>query len=857
MYNIPDMKRFLSFVPGLLLLGLFQVALAGNLEDETLFDISPQSLDSALLEFSEQAGIQLVVAANSLEGLETLGVSGQVTAKNALNTLLKNTGLSFKVVGSTVTVTNNQSDEANESGKAQPTSEKNLLTQASENPGTAKAETKLSSDEVQEVGFVIEEVLVSARKRDEGLQDVPISLSVFSGDDIKAFALDNLQDIGQFTPNLTFFNNPTRGRSGYTLYIRGVGQSDTMIQNDPGVGLYVDGVYIARMKGINMDLIDLDRVEILRGPQGTLFGKNTIGGAINMISTKPTNEATGKIDLTTGSFNRYDAKASLNIPITEDKLAIRLSALSSNRNGFGQRLDFNTGAVSDRTGDEGSLAGRALIQWTPSESIDVLLSLDGTRVRESAQVEKIVAFNDTPLVGLLNRFFDPPFGNIFLTNGDFSSYANEKNFNNVDSWGSSLTIEWNLGNWTIKSISAYRDLETLFGNDPDGTPHTVVNVEELVTQNQFSQELQFNGSLLAGRLDLVSGLYYFQESAFLNNVSNIFPVLRAIGIDASSELSIWSDVNSYALFGHSSYQLTDRLSLTAGLRYTYEEKDVARTQKRLGGFVYIPFQQRKADWSDVSFRFGLENQWTDDVMTYVSVSRGFKSGGINARTPTSAGFVPFDPEYLLAYETGIRSEWMDNRFRANASVFYSDYKDIQFTVLRGDPQTGASIAIVDNAGKARVKGFELDLTAALTPDFVLKAAVGYADAKYTEVDPTAPITTDTKFLNTPKWSATLSAEYYMTLGAVGELVANVGYSYKSKIYHDTQNSPELTQNAYGLLNASLNLNSNKNWILSLFGTNLTDERYIYGGAQFLRSLGFASNNVAAPRQWGVSLRYNW
>lgn len=862
MYNFTQQKRFFSVVSGTLLLGLVQLAFAGDLKEETLFDIAPQALDSALLQFSEQADIQLVVAANSLDGIETQGVSGQVSGNEALSALLQNTGLHFNVVGSTVTVTNSHTDEANESGKAQPTSEKTQLAQASDQQSkkTAATSTNREAEKTETGRNAIEEILVTARKREENLQDVPISIAAFSAADIEARSMDKLQDLANFVPNFSFFNSGTRGKSAPQAVIRGVGQNDAGITNDPGVGIYVDGIYLARLHGLNLDLLELERIEVLRGPQGTLFGKNTNGGAVNIVSVKPGNEFSGYSKIIIGQFDRVDAQASVNIPLVENKLAVKLSGLTSNRDGYGKRLDFLTGEQTGEMGDENSLSGRAQVGWTPADNLDVSFSIDGSRVRETGQVLSSPAFAVPPLGGLLNRVVDPPIGDAFLTGNPFTNFATDANTYDVDTWGTSLTIDWGLGGWNIRSITGYRELDLFYKVDLDSTPHTMLTGSDGVNQDQFSQEIQFAGTALDNRLNWLAGLYYFNEGVVGRVLADIMVPLEAFGIVISSSRVVSNDVKNYSAYSHLSYLVTDRFSLTGGLRHTYEEKAASFERSRLDGTVTVPFMTAEGDWSAQTGRAGFEYRWNDDVMGYFSAARGFKSGGLNGDPSNPTDFVAYDPEFVWTYEVGLRSDLFNRRLRFNASVFLSNYKDMQLTVEKRDPATGADLEFIGNAGKSEIKGFEADIVARPTENFSLSAAIGYIDAKYKDLDPDTAleITTETKFFNTPKWSYSFTGEYATTLGGYGDIIARLDYAYKSKVHHDVLNNPLLLQQGYGVLNGRLTFeNTGGDWSLALFATNLTNKHYIMGGIDVLSVFGFASIQYAAPREWGASLKYRF
>ncbi len=746
--------------------------------------------------------------------------------------------------------------------------------------GSVAAQSTNEDEGVKESDF-IEEVVVTARKRVERIQDVPISISAYSADDIAAKSLTSLMELGQFTTNFNFFNDGQTGRTSAVINMRGVGQVDPHLPTfDPGVGLYLDGVYLGRMQGNNMDLGDIERVEVLRGPQGTLYGKNTIGGAINLHSAKPTDELEGFAEITVGEYDRIDGRASINVPLVPGELAAKITGATRNRDGHGKRYDFATGNKIDEMGNYNTDSVRALIDWKASENVNVLFSFDGMWADEEGPVRKIVAYAQPELAGLLNMFVDPaaPYGDTFMTGSDFTTFSDEFNSNETDVRGLGMTVDWDLGDWSIKSITSYRDLEVLNGVDPDGSIYRIINEVSTHEQDQFSQELQLSGLSFDDRLNWVMGLYYFEEDGNgttetdvytdLYHLSPVFWELWELGVaqivppgiplDIGFTDVMSFDTKSYSAFGQGTYSVTDRFSITAGARYTHDKKKILREEFRhWSGEVVAPMAPMSDNWDAVTGRLGFEYRWTDDLMIYASVARGYKAGGINSRGVDEAEFLPFDEEYIWTYEVGLRSDWADNRVRFNASIYYSDYEDIQYGVIWAGADSVPHFYIA-NAAEARVKGYEVDFIVTPTPGLHLSAGVGLTDAKYTQADPTTSITMDSDFVKTPEWSWTLAGEYTRSIGDLGELTARLDWVRKSRIYHDALNSPHVVQSGYGILNARLSLEfDDDKWVLSVFGTNLQDKHYILAGTDFLESLGFAEVAYARPKELGASLQYNF
>lgn len=831
------------------------------------FNIPEQPVGTALNEFAAQSGLQIVLYSDIATGLSSKPISGLYENQEmALAALLANTGLKHKFLNDHTAAIQAEEQEANhDQGKSPPAFNRTLIAQA-ETPAqqsrTTATATRNSGAEITEIARnTVEEIIVTARKREESLQDVPISISAYSAEDIDAKSLNSLKELAQFTTNFSFSSHPTSASSGAIIYIRGVGQPDSNVFWDPGVGVYLDGVYIGRMQGLDFNLLDLERVEILRGPQGTLFGKNTIGGAINVVSAKPLDEFDGNFEFTTGRYDRIDVKGSINIPLVPGKLAAKFSVLTRNRDGYGTRIDYLTGNKTGEMGDIDSLAGRAMLRWTPSETVDVLLAIDSSRSRENGPPHKLVKTGQPGLVSLLNNFIDPDYGDIFVTEGDYTSFATGGNTNELDTLGVTLTVDWDFGDWAFRSLTSYREVETFHLVDPDGSPYTLLDSIQIVDQDQFSQEFQFSGVSLDDRLDWVFGLYYFEEDAFGHRHADIYlDVFDAIGLDISATSNTRNRVESRSVYGQSTFTFNDKLSMTTGLRFTEDDKDVTGERFRpRTGIIDSPLNTESDSWDAITGRIGFEYRWAENMMTYVSAARGFKSGGINGESRSLADFQPFDPEFIWTYETGFKSDLIDDRLRLNTALFYSDYKNIQFRVFRADPDTGLFITYVDNAAAARLMGFEFDLTAIPAPGLELNLGLGFIDAEYRDIDPdNSDITSATKLVETPKWTVNLSGEYLKSLGDWGDIIGRLDYVYKAKINHDVANNPIALQGAYGLFNGRLTFeNADGNWSISVFGTNLTDERYILAGIDFTKSLGFADIQYARPREWGISFRYSF
>ncbi|PHS39754.1 MAG: hypothetical protein COA91_05660 [Robiginitomaculum sp.] len=748
---------------------------------------------------------------------------------------------------------------------------------------TAQAQT----DETANTGF--DEIIVTARKREESVETTPIAISAFTGATLEKRGAVNIADVSRFVPNLIINYNGGGGGSASTstIYLRGVGQSDFLITTDPGVGLYIDGVYHARSTATIMDLLDLERVEVLRGPQGTLFGKNTIGGAISLISAKPNPDGGGKVELRAGKNSYFEGRAMVDVPISEN-LNSRFSALYKTKNGYTDRI-----ATGEREGDERSFAARAMFAWSPSDQFSADLAIDYSKRNGTSAETTILQFEPTaPLAGLWAAFVGGP------ANPPSAVSVNPRQSNstgpNVDdnqSFGAGLTLEYDLGSTVFKSISAVRTLDAEFGRDGDGTANSYVHTNNKVVQQQYSQELQLTGKSFDDRLDWVGGVYYFNELAKDTNdvrlASGVFAALEALpgafiplvpgsvcpgpfppnvcaggagnpfnaGLDLDFDIYNKVRAESYALFGSGTFALNDQFNFTAGLRYTDETKEYFLDHSRVNsGVAIIPPTTLTDSWSALSPKFSLDYQAGDNTLLYTSLSRGFKSGGFNGR-PTSQGAVDsYDPEFVWSYEAGVKTSFADRRVLLSAAAFIYDYQDMQLTSVRADA-TGNLLLVTENAGTASVKGFEAEMRAMVTDNFVVDATLGLLDAQYEELNPGATVTTDLRLNRTPEFSMSLGGEYTFALSDAFDLTLRGDYSYQSSQALDPANTAALIQDGYGLLNGRITLTpADQNWEIALYGTNLTDELYLQGGLTTLDSFGMVEGTYGLPSEWGIATK---
>ncbi len=706
----------------------------------------------------------------------------------------------------------------------------------------------------------IEEVIVTARKRQESLQETPISITAFSEADLEQANMIDLRDIGKFTPGMSFTSYGMGSAEAGAIFLRGIGQSDHMVTTDPGVGLYIDGVYMGRNQGAALDLLDLERVEVLRGPQGTLFGKNTIGGAVNVVSRKPSGEPGGHLAATIGEDGRINLEASGEFALS-DGLALRAGIMSRNRDGVGEQV-----FTGDELGDEDSSSGRAQLHWTGNAS-ELSVVLDASRARQGAVPHSFYEFADwmVAFFGAAPCFTSTGPGQYTPcasgTDADpFDNYSLDDLDSEQDLFGASATWQWDLSeSLSLKSITAYRDMEYVGNLEFDGAPQVVVYYAETGASDQFSQEVQLLGENEAGTVNWIAGLYYFTEEGHNLQDDNQFGALDR----RFSQV----ETKSYAAFGQLTADLSDRFSVTAGLRYTDEKKDYDIYYQSLdasgvpavdenGQLVYnIPPDALGDSWDAVSGTVNGKFQVSDEFMLYATYSRGFRSGGFAARPAAPDSVGAYDPETVDMIEVGFKTQALDDRLRLNVSAYTSDYKDYQAQVNRVG---NAFDTRVLNAAEAGIDGFEAELTAQFSPWLRLVATLGYTDAEIVEVDldPAleANFTEGSRLPYVSKVTYSISPQAMWPLANGASLLLRADYAYRDDFYGQIANSPFEKEDGYGLLNARIEFSSpGERWRLALYGINLADKKYTRVRNYYPGFLGFALWNTDR-REIGISGR---
>ncbi|RZA37362.1 MAG: TonB-dependent receptor [Lysobacteraceae bacterium] len=700
----------------------------------------------------------------------------------------------------------------------------------------------------------LDKITVTARKREETLQEVPIAVTAFTPETLDKLNVQDLADLDAQVPNLTIY--AARGSSSTaTAYIRGIGQADPLWGVDPGVGIYLDDVYIARPQGALLDVFDVGRIEVLRGPQGTLYGKNTIGGAIKYISRALPTETEGFAQLTVGNYNQLDAKAALGGSIggADSGLRARVSVASMNRDGFGTNL-LNDQEVSDKEIN----AARFQLGAYAGDDLDVQFALDWIDDQSGVRGAKMLAANPlAPTYAPLDDRYDIRSG--------------MPNVNDTVMKGGSITVNWRAtDNWVFKYVAAKRESDTETNIDFDTTPLKLVDVRAFYSDSQVSHELQANFDA-GGRARGVMGLYAFDGDAGGQVLNYFFNPLAPVALTNPLFGDTQGVVNtkSIAVYADWTFDLTDRLKLDVGARYTDEDKHAIA----LNRFYLTPTYEtswgtaanfdKTVNFENLSPKVSLDYQVTDDIMVYGVASRGFKSGGYNIRANTTAvprSGEPFDDEQVDSYEIGSKMAFFDQSLFLNLAAFHNVYKDIQLSVFTSYQLPGGGSSFFGdftNAGKGTVNGVEVEYQWLPNQHWLISGNLAWLDAKYDEFFTAGVNVADSQyFTNAPEFSGALNVEYRTPLANGGNLSARVGYSYQSEVWPTTDLSPAIRQDGYGLVGAGIIWKVNDSWQLSLQGSNLADEEYRTTGYN-IAAYGVLTGFYGPPRQYSLTARYDF
>ena len=691
----------------------------------------------------------------------------------------------------------------------------------------------------------IEDILVTAQRVEENLQDVPIAVSAYNEETLWVNRMNTILDVAQRTPSFTATAvNPGEPN----LAIRGIGTEgiNSNAGGDASVGLFVDGVYIGRGGSAPLDLYDLERVEVLRGPQGTLFGKNVVGGAVSITTRRPSiEESFAEVSGTVGNYDRIELNGRFNKAFSE---SFAVSAAVSSRQRDGYTLNETTGNYVD---DEKIAGGRLSMLYMPTEKLDVLLSFDYTNQDQRGQ----------PRDNVCDSTFQNGIHCVGVHPNPRKVNAFDDGYLKREVTAITATVDYEMDFGTLTSVTAYRTADYShadpFFSNPINPPAQIESYNENIEDiDQFSQEFRLAFSALDDRLDGVLGLYYLSESNERNEILvQTFPSPASTGIGSFPQDV---DAQSYAIFGQLNYDLTERLTLSAGARMTWEDKDADLAGVLVQGPglpppLSVPYSVSSDEsWDAFTPRFAASYRFSDDAMAYASASRGFKSGGYQGTAGTAASAeVPYDPEYAWSYEIGTKTQWLDDSLRLNAAAFYIDYEDLQVSQL-----VPLCCVVIGNAATAEIKGFELEALYRPMPGLDFNASYSYLDAEFDSfADGATADYSGNTLQRAPKNKVNIGAQYEWGVGDVGMLMVRLDWSYQDEIFFEASNTPLEVQDDYEILDARIALRAHDDsWELSLWGKNLEDElvkTHIVAFSPYRQQL----NLYQPPRTYGLTIRF--
>ncbi len=821
----------------------------------------------------------------------------------------------------------------------------------------------------------VSEIVVTAEFREQNVQNTPISITAVNAQMIEERGITNVMDIAAAVPNLTMRMAGSGGGLSNQTFIRGIGQGDFLFAYSPRIAFYVDDVYFSTVYGSTFDLLDVDNIEIDRGPQGVLSGRNAAGGAVKIYSKKPRGDGSGYVEATGGTLSRFDLKAVADVPLVTDKLFMRLSAMHEQHDGWVKLENFacvnpglagklpNKGTNTGEGCQVGTLgavndwAVRGQLRWLINEHAEDNLSLDYTDSHDTASPDVLTApvqfdtldregagslipvgfpnnvplpngittwfgniggpdyqlpLSSTCLVGQAAFGFGPPATNprtycppspalaaALYPNNPFVSYASfgnpglaginpagenlpaginnylDKNSNfldpniyNLKQWGIANTLDVDLiPDVHLKSVTAWRGYSGVFGSSQAAIAVPIQEAYQGVSHHQFSEEAVLTGSLFNKRFDWTLGGFFlntgerntgrvdFEGFAFFGG-----PDVQDFIIDDPATLK------NRSAFVDGKLNVTDKLSVEGGVRYSHETKTYSFTRHY---FFYqglddptvlnVTLQGTNDSESKWTPRAIVQYQATPNILAYASYSTGFTAGGINGRPfNTATDIFPYGPEDVTSYEAGLKTELLGHRLRLNGDVFWTDYTNIQVTEL-GSAANGhpATVFFTANGGEARIKGFELEAELRPVSGLLINASLGYNKFKYTRIDPGVSLSLDSPQLLVPDWTSSIGAQYTMNLGPMGTLTPRLDASFQSRVsFSATEpNNPYASQPSYTLLNARLTWRPmDAMWSVSGAVSNLTDKLYYTQKVDGRTGFGTAYGTVGEPREFTITVR---
>lgn len=690
-----------------------------------------------------------------------------------------------------------------------------------------------------------EKIEVTARKRTESLFESPTAITSIGANLIDKANMGNLEDIGKYVPNLNITRYGVGNAAHASVFIRGIGLQDHIITTDPGVGVYLDGVYLGRQMGSNLSLPNVERVEVLRGPQGTLYGRNTLGGAVNVITKQPGDEGILTTTAKVGSRGRVAGDIYFNNALTND-LSMSASASYKQRNGVGTAV--NLANPEKEIGEEQEFSGRIALKYEATSDLAFTFSLDGVDNESGQSPYTIVLTDSLDSNDVFNGDFPLLTEDLIPQNpDDLGTTVAGIESTSYSGWGTSFTADWAINNtYTAKFISSYRTSEYEGGLDDDASPLNLSEFPEVGGADQYSFEVQLNATF--DKMDFVSGLYFFNEDGFTRSEDFVFSPFNTPngllndGVTPSfggfGFFEINQETNSYAAYINGSYDLTDDLTIGGGLRYSEDKKDA--------NAIFPTFPERKdisADFNAVTWDINASYQLSNNMNVYGQVQKGYQTGGFPPRPFGGPDqFVSFDETKAVNYEIGLKGQVHEN-VSMMLAMFVTDYTDLALPF--SDPTAGGGfVTIVENAGQSKAQGIELETTIALTDDFTIRTAVGYLDSEITEVaEGVQGIGKGDSPALTPRWTVMVAPSYFVDLSNGGTVALNANYSYRSEMQGQSVFNKSETIDSRELVGFNISYtNPYGDMEVTLYGENVLNEVYDVGRLQQTGFVGVMRSN---------------
>ena len=728
----------------------------------------------------------------------------------------------------------------------------------------------------------VQDIVVTARRVSESVQKVPLAITVVGGEQLEDSSVRGIKDLQGMAPAM-YITTGNGGPSTANIAIRGQTQADSLLVTDPSVAVYLNEINLPRQIGLRSAFLDVDQVQVLKGPQGTLFGKNTTGGALLLRSKRPDLAAAGGyLQGTMGNLGTLQITGAAGAPIIDGVLGIRFAGQIASKDGYGRN------AIGQKLGDQYDRSARVSLLAEPSEALSVFLTADYSKLTSNGSVSKVSRLNPlafsgagAPLNGLASAL-NQAVAQLGLTRtvpnyttaynylqdqmvddvGRFDTNGVERVFAYLRIYGFSGDVSLDVGDVTLRSITGYRNTARNDQQDYDQSPVEIVRPRNFVYSDQFTQEVQILGSL--GNLELIAGGFYSHEHGREGSVTRQFSLVNPTS-PSGAEYFVTNE--SYAGFVQANYALSDTLKATGGFRYTKVTQDVdVRNTNALGCVVPIAVRPNPAVCSapfslstkKPSYLVSIDWQATPDILLYAKTSSSFRGGGFNVRGGSAGGanpYLPFDPETATDYEIGFKGDLMDRTLRLNLAAYYTDYKDIQKSSLI--VANNSIITVVNNAAKGSIYGGEAELTWQPTPQFTLNATGAWTHTKYSRFVEANGNDRSAEPFPVPEWQYSVSGKYAVPVGK-GDLSLFAAWRWQDDVaFRGTAlNRASTSQKAFGLLEGRIaySLDSDAGLEVALFGKNLLDKTYRTNALDFDGSLGYNLVFLGEPRTFGIEVR---